>query len=139
MDEIREAQDYADSGHFFEQMADAVATRWEPKLLLKRVAASRALNPPLKESMQLAVAEGRPSPLSASDDAAVWAIFYANVRAVLQAKYCASGGEKPMLKKTIDFSKVNFKTANSGQKLTLNKMAKSETKLDGFKKSLTLK
>ena len=85
--EVREAQDYAGNGQFFfEQVSISVEERWGPRQVLKRVAASRALKPSLRERMQSAAAQGLPSPLSATDAPQVWALFYANVRAVLQQK-----------------------------------------------------
>lgn len=100
VDDLRDAQDYhADNGQFFAQMSDAVATRWSPDVVLKRVAASKLLQPTLRESMELAAQEGRTSPLSTAHAPAVWSIFFAGVRTISQAakqqddaEVCADGG-----------------------------------------------
>lgn len=87
VDEVHGAQEYhADNGLFFAQMSDAVNTHWSPDRLLQRVAASRLLQPSLRERMQIAAEQGHASPLSTSDAPAVWALFYASVRALLQSE-----------------------------------------------------
>ena len=69
-------------------IADASASRWTPSFVLRRVAASKLLDPPLTSAMAAAAEAGLPSPLSVKKHTrATWDLFTSCVGRLVREEF----------------------------------------------------